>query len=79
MKLKALFVTVAIGLSFFFGAYSQASNSSDAIFLLNQALGKAILCGGGGPDGAGCKGARAESIKYIKLAISKMQDAEAGK
>lgn len=75
MNKKILFGSVALVLSFYLGvSYGQASHAQMAVDLLNQALKQAVQCGGGGPDGAGCKGPRGESIKYINLAISKMKE-----
>ena len=75
MNKKLLFGSAALILSFYLGvSYGQGSHAQTAINLLNQALKEAVQCGGGGATGAGCKGPRAESINYIKLAISKMNE-----
>lgn len=61
---------LAVGVS-----YGQASHAQKTIDLLNQALKEAIQCGGGGADGSGYKGPRAEAIQSIKNAIASMKKA----
>jgi hypothetical protein len=54
-------------------SYGQASHAQKALDLLNLALKEAIQCGGGGPDGSGCKGPRLDAINSIKNAIASMK------
>ena len=61
-------------------AMAQGSSHLDAsITNLKIALNEAIQCGGGGKDGAGCKGARAEAIALMRQALAKLEAAKAGK
>lgn len=76
MKKKLLLAATAMSLCFALGvSYGQVSHAQKTIDLLNQALKEAIQCGGGGPDGAGCKGPRADAILSIKSAIASMKKA----
>lgn len=56
-------------------SYGPVSHAQKTIDLLNQALKEAIQCGGGGADGSGCKGPRADAIQSIQSAIASMKKA----
>jgi len=74
MKKKILLAATALSLCFALGvSYGQVSHAQKAIDLLNMALKEAIQCGGGGPEGLGCKGPRLEAIQSIKSAIVNLQ------
>jgi hypothetical protein len=71
---KIVLMFSAMSLCFALGVgYAQVSHAQKAIDLLNLALKEAIQCGGGGPDGSGCKGPRLDAINSIKSAISSLQ------
>ena len=76
MKKKILLAATAMSLCFALGvSYGQVSHAQKALDLLNLALKEAIQCGGGGPDGSGCKGPRLDAINSIKNAIASMKKA----
>jgi hypothetical protein len=76
MKKKLLLAATAMSLCFALGvSYGQVSHGLKTIDLLNQALKEAIQCGGGGADGSGCKGPRADAIQSIKSAIASTKKA----
>ena len=68
LAVSALTLCLGLGVS-----YGQVSHAQKAVDLLNQALKEAIQCGGGSPDGSGCKGPRLEAINSIKSAIANMK------
>jgi hypothetical protein len=57
----------------------QASHLDKSIASLKSAIAEAIQCGGGGPDGSGCKGPRGEAIKLMNEALKKLYEAGAQK
>ena len=57
---------------------AQSSHIDVAITNLKLSIGEAIQCGGGGKDGAGCKGARGEAIILMRQALVKLEAAKAG-
>lgn len=59
-------------------ALAQASHIDMAISNLKTSINEAIQCGGGGKDGAGCKGARAEAIALMRQALAKLEAAKKG-
>jgi hypothetical protein len=74
MKKKILLAATAMSLCFALGvSYGQVSHGQKALDLLNLALKEAIQCGGGGPDGSGCKGPRLDAINSIKSAIASLK------
>ena len=74
MNKKILLALTAMSLCFGVGvSYGQASHAQKALDHLNIALKEAIQCGGGGPDGSGCKGPRLDAINSIRSAIASMQ------
>ena len=76
MKKKILLAATAMSLCFALGvSYGLVSHAQKALDLLNLALKEAIQCGGGGPDGSGCKGPRLDAINSIKNAIASMKKA----
>jgi uncharacterized protein (UPF0261 family) len=61
-------------------AMAQGSSHLEvAITNLKIAINEAIQCGGGGRDGAGCKGARGEAIALMRQALAKLEAARTGK
>ena len=59
--------------------WAQGSHLDTAIANLKISISEAIQCGGGGKDGAGCKGARGEAIALMREALAKLEAAKAGK
>lgn len=59
-------------------AWAQASHLDTSITNLKIAIAEAIQCGGGGKDGAGCKGARSEAIDLMRQALAKLEAAKKG-
>jgi len=62
-------VATLMGSSYICGAVSAESHLDSSITLLRSSIKEAIQCGGGGPDGAGCKGPRGEAIKLMNRAL----------
>ena len=62
-------VATLMGSSYICGAVSAESHLDTSITLLRSSIKEAIQCGGGGPDGAGCKGPRGEAIKLMNRAL----------
>ncbi|GEM_PF-1658879 len=59
-------------------AWAQTSHIDTSIASLKTAIAEAIQCGGGGKDGAGCKGARAEAIDLMRQALAKLEASKKG-
>ena len=59
-------------------ASAQTSHLDLAIASLKTSISEAIQCGGGGKDGAGCKGARGEAIALMRQALAKLEAAKKG-
>jgi hypothetical protein len=83
MKIHFIKAAACLGiatLSFVGGmVYAQQSHLETSIANLKVAIAEAIQCGGGGPTGAGCKGARGEAIKLMNDALKKLYESAAGK
>jgi hypothetical protein len=62
-------VATLMGSSYICGAVSAESHLDSSITLLRSSIKEAIQCGGGGPDGSGCKGPRGEAIKLMNRAL----------
>ena len=78
--LKTTALITLLSLSFWGGmVYAKQSHLETSIANLKVAIAEAIHCGGGGPDGAGCKGARGEAITLMNLALKKLYDSAAGR
>ncbi len=72
-------VVCAVALAGYTGmTWAQASHLDTSITNLKIAISEAIQCGGGGKDGAGCKGARAEAIDLMRQALAKLEAAKKG-
>jgi len=77
--LKSFVAVAALVMSGYAGfAVGQGSHLDTSIASLKTAISEAIQCGGGGKDGAGCKGARGEAIVLMRQAMAKLQAAKAG-
>ena len=74
MKHRIISIALVAVFAFYAGfSYGDGTHSEMAIDYLKKAIAEAIQCGGGGPDGAGCKGPRGEAIKLMKDALAKLQ------
>lgn len=77
MKIFPTYACAIVMAGFIGYAFGQGVSHLDAsIVHMNTAIKEAIQCGGGGPDGSGCKGPRGEAIVLMKQALAKLIEAK---